>query len=134
MIEWFSGKLPWKNKSSIAIQQKREYKKFIATFFEDCFPEGNKPLELVYTLDYSQTPNYERLRRLDCLYKIEIIFFCIERVMLRISNNIRLSLTLHDQIDYYGYLQGNRIFYERRECIHFSSDNLVSIDNTVLWS
>ncbi|AAS49887.1 RPXV174 [Rabbitpox virus] len=71
MIEWFGGKLPWKNESSIkVIKQKKEYKKFIATFFEDCFPEGNEPLELVryielvYTLDYSQTPNYDRLRKL----------------------------------------------------------------------
>ncbi|AKJ93818.1 ser/thr kinase [Raccoonpox virus] len=72
MIEWFGGKLPWKNeKSNMKIErQKREYKKNIDALFEDCFPEGNEPLELVrymelvYKLDYEQTPDYTRLRKL----------------------------------------------------------------------
>ncbi|AOP31879.1 ser/thr kinase [Volepox virus] len=72
MIEWFGGKLPWKNEKNIIKlnRQKREYKKNIDAFFEDCFPKGNEPLELVrymelvHSLDYDQTPDYSRLRRL----------------------------------------------------------------------
>ncbi|QED21180.1 Ser/Thr protein kinase-like protein [Borealpox virus] len=75
MIEWFGGKLPWKNMDIIQVEyRKRNYKRYIDTFFKDCFPEGNEPLELVryielvYTLDYTQTPNYDRLRKLFIQY------------------------------------------------------------------
>ncbi|AST09578.1 ser/thr protein kinase-like protein [NY_014 poxvirus] len=71
IIEWFGGILPWENEKHVMNIEikKSQYRNRVDNLIEDCFPKEfhldlMRYLELVFDLEYDQTPDYDRLRKL----------------------------------------------------------------------
>ncbi|CAH1792888.1 unnamed protein product [Owenia fusiformis] len=73
LLQWLCGRLPWEsnlNNKEFVRDQKIKYMKNIPSLMSACFPEGEKPdeiqkyLEMTTKLEYTEKPDYNKLRSL----------------------------------------------------------------------